>query len=196
MAALTAVMLLVAGCASGPRNTGSSGYRMDPSSDSPTEMGVQSPRSQDLVEATDKMAMDIASRLDITDPDNPPIIFVGRIENRTTQPQRDWNVFLQRLRSVLNSSGARHGLQFVRERQFIEQARTEEYGGKDPYSTAAAYESRADYMLTCTVRDLPSGGSNYFLMSFQLVQLRDAVSGPDVGAGAIVWENFYEVKFH
>ena len=58
-----------------------------------------------------------------------------------------------------------------------------------------AYESRADYVLTCEVYDLPRGGTNYYLLNYQLVQLRDAVTGPDVGSGAIVWENSYEVKF-
>ena len=29
----------------------------------------------------------------------------------------------------------------------------------------------------------------------RLVQLRKARSGPDVGSGAIVWENMYEVKY-
>lgn len=189
------LLVLAAGCGP-PRNTGQSGYRIDPSSDSPAELGVRSLRSQDLTESTDQMAQDIASRLDITNPDNPPIIFVGEIENRTSQPEKNWQVFLQRLRSSLNASGAREGLEFVRERRFIEGARQEEYAGRDPEARAQDYKSRADYLLTATVSDLPSGETDYFLISFQMVQLRDAVSGPDVGPGAIVWENFYEVKFH
>ena len=50
-------------------------------------------------------------------------------------------------------------------------------------------------MLTCEIYDLPSGGTNYYLFDYQLVQLREAETGPDVGRGAIVWENSYEVKF-
>ncbi len=191
----SALLALAAGCGP-PQNVGQSGYRIDPSSDSPAELGVRSLRSQDLTESTDQMAQDIASRLDITNPDNPPVIVVGNIENKTSQPQQNWQVFLQRLRSSLNASGAREGLEFVRERRFIEDARQEEYAGRDPEARARDYASRADYLLTATVSDLPSGGTNYFLVSFQMVQLRDAASGPDVGSGAIVWENFYEVKFH
>ncbi len=192
---LTAALLLAA-CQSTPVNRGHSGYRMNPSSDSPSEYGNPNLRSKDLTTATDLMAQDIASRLDITNIDSPPRIFVGRIENKTRNPNHNYQVFLQRLRSQLNSSGARHGLEFVRERAFIEQQRDREYGGKDFDSTSLAYESRADYVLTCEIYDLPSGGTNYFLLSYQLVQLRDAATGPDVGAGAIVWENMYEVKFH
>lgn len=179
-----------------PQNRGTSGYRMDPTSDSPSELGVMAPRSSDLINATDQMARDIARRLDINNRNSPPRIFVGEIENRTSAPNADYQVFLVRLRSQLNASGAREGLEFVRESAYIQQQRTREYGGKDPASTAMAYQSRADYVLTCEIYDLPRGGTNYFLLSYQLVQLRDAATGPDVGAGAIVWENSYEVKFN
>lgn len=194
-AALAAGMLLAAGCATSPENRGESGYRMDPTHDSASEYGSQAPRSQDLVTATDKMAQDIASRLDVANRASPPRIFVGRIENNTMMRAQNYQVFLARLRAQLNASGARNGLEFVRERQFVESQRDREYGGKDEASTAAAYESRADYVLTCEIYDLPSGGTNYYLFDYQLVQLRDAATGPDVGAGAIVWENSYEVKF-
>src|SRR5690606_29582792 len=124
--------------------------------------GVMRPRSADLIAATDQMAQDIAQRLDITNRESPPRIFVGLIENKSSQRNQNYQVFLARPRSQLNASGARHGLEFVRERAFVEDQRSREYGGKDAASTAAAYQSRADYVLTCEVYDLPSGGANYF----------------------------------
>jgi hypothetical protein len=178
-----------------PDNRGTSGRRMDPSSDADSERGSRTLRSQDLVAATDKMAQDIAQRLDVSNRQSPPKIFVGEIENKTSMPHQNLQVFLTRLRAQLNSLGTRNGLEFIRERKFIETQRDREYGGKEPASSAEAYKSRADYVLTCEVRDLPSGGTNYYLLDYQLVQLRDASSGPDIGAGAIVWENSYEVKF-
>jgi hypothetical protein len=168
---------------------------MDPTRDAPSEVGSLNLRSQDLITATDKMAQDIATHLDVVNRTSPPKIFVGEIENKTSAPHQNLQVFLTRLRAQLNTSGAKSGLEFIRERKFIEGQREREYGTKDPESTAAAYKSRADYVLTCEVRDLPSAGTNYYLLDYQLVQLRDASSGPDVGAGAIVWENSYEVKF-
>ena len=194
--AMIASALTLTACQSGPpANRGTSGTRMDPTSDSSTELGSLGLRSADLVTATDRMAQDLAQRLDITSRQSPPKIFVGQIENKTTDRHFNYQVFLARLRAQLNSSGARHGLEFIRERQFVETQRTREYGDKDPQATASAYESRADYVLTCEIYDLPSGGTNYYLLDYQLVQLRDASSGPDVGSGAIVWENSYEVKF-
>ncbi len=193
-AAAVAMAMAMAGC-NQPKNQGTSGYRMDPARDANAELRTRSPRSQDLTTATNRMAQDIAKRLDVNDPASPPRIYLGEIENRSELGNQDYQIFLVRLRSVLQSSGARHGLEFVRERAYVEDQRAREYGGKDEESTAAAYESRADYVLTCEVYDMPSGGTNYFLFDYQLVQLREAATGPDVGAGAIVWENMYEVKY-
>lgn len=193
--ALLACAFVLAACDSPPKNRGTTGGRIDPSRDAPSEVGSLDLRSQDLVAATDKMAQDIATRLDVVNLKSPPKIFVGEIENKTSSPHQNLQVFLVRLRSQLNSSSARHGLEFIRERQFVEKERDREYGEKDPDSTASSYKSRADYVLTCEVGDLPSGATNYYLLSYQLVQLRNASSGPDKGVGDIIWENSYEVKF-
>ena len=196
--AATALLLALglAGCESAPENRGQSGRRVDPARDAPSELGSTTPRSEDVVVASDRMAMDIAQRLDINDRENPPRIVVGQIENRSSIPYQDYQIFLVRLRGLLQQAGTRHGLEFIREAAYIEQQREREFGDKDPTKTAEAYRSRAEYVLTCEIYDLPSGGTNYYLFSYQLVQIVDqAQSGPDVGAGAIVWENTYEVKY-
>ncbi len=189
--ALTLAIVSLAACNSPPRNRGTSGYRIDPSSDAPSELGSRDLRSPDLITATDIMAQDIAARLDVTNRQSPPRIVVGQIENRTSMPQQNYQVFLVRLRAELMSSSARHGLEFVREKSFVQIERAREHGD----ASAEQYTSAADFVLTCEVYDLPSGQSNYFLLAYQLVQLREAASGPNVGPGAIVWENKYEVKY-
>ncbi len=174
-----------------PPNRGNSGYRMDPSRDAASEVHTGTLRSTDLVTATDRMAQDIASRLDVTNRDSPPRIVVGRLENRTSMPHQNYQVFLTRLRAQLMSSGSSNGLEFIRDRRFIEQQQEREYGE----GASDGYRSRADYVLTCEMWDMASGGTWYYLLDYQLVQLRDAETGPNLGAGAIVWENKYEVKF-
>lgn len=195
--ALTAAFFcagLLGACNSPPKNRGESGYRMDPTHDSPAEMGSLDLRSADLVNATDAMARDIAQRLDIVNMQSKPRIVVGKIENRTRMPQQNYQVFIARLRTQLQASGTREGLEFIAERARMEGARNTEYGA-DSQDSAASYASRADYMLTCEVYDLPSGATNYYLLDYQLIQLREAATGPNVGTGTIVWENAYEVKF-
>lgn len=183
---LVAVITLV-GCAQNPpQNYGQSGRRIDPSHDAPGEIGLSQLKSADLVTATDRMARDIASRTDLVDPANPPVVVLGSIENHTTQPERNLQVFLARLRAQLNSSLQGQGIEFVANRDRVERARELEYGGKDPSKAASGYMSKAQYTLTCEIRDLPSGPTNYFLLDYQLIRFSD---------GSIVWENYYEVKF-
>jgi hypothetical protein len=189
------LVVALAGCQNTPKNQGSAGGRIDPTSDAKSEEGSTDLRSADLVNSTDRMAADIAQRLDINNRASPPVIVAGPMENATSRAEQNYQIFLERLRAQLLSAGTRHGLVFVRERAFVEQARDTEFGGKDPNATAEAYRSSADYLLTGKVSDLPSGDTNYYLVSFQLVQLRGARSGPDIGSGAIVWENMYEVKY-
>lgn len=186
---------IAAGCNTPPQNMGSPGGRIDPTRDADAEIGSPTPRSQDLTAATERMAQDLATRLDVVNRESPPRIVVGKIENNSGLRAADFQVFLVRLRAMLNQSGARHGLEFVREADYVEQQRAREYGGKDPDATPERYRSRADFVLTCEVYDLPSDGADYYLFSYQLVQLREAATGPDVGAGTIIWENMYEVKF-
>jgi hypothetical protein len=193
--ALAAALVLSACQSAPPANRGTSGTRMDPTRDHASELGSTNLRSTDLVNATDQMAQAIAARLDVVNAKSPPRIFVGKIENKTSGRNQNYQIFLARLRAQLNESGSRTGLEFVREREFIETQREREYGNKQPDSTAGAYKSRADYVLTCEIYDLPSGSTNYYLLDYQLVQLRDAATGPDTGSGAMIWEGHYEVKF-
>src|SRR5262245_42146046 len=115
MLCAVALLSLTACHTAPPANKGTTGGRIDPSPDAPSESGSTALRSKDLVSATDQMAADIASRLDVTNAKSPPKIFVGQIENKTSGHNQNYQVFLARLRAQLNSSGARHGLEFVRE---------------------------------------------------------------------------------
>lgn len=174
-----------------PPNRGSSGGRMDPSRDAASEIGSDNLRSQDLVVATDQMARSIAARPDINNPQSPPRIFVGPIENKTSQPHQNLQVFLARLQSQLGQSGVRHGIEFIVPSQRVRDARALEYGAYE----AQAYQSNADYMLACEVYDLPHLGTNYYFLDYQLIQLRETNTGPNQGAGSVVWFGSYEVKF-
>lgn len=196
--AFLAAALAVGGCASDnpPSNRGTTGGRMDPSRDASSEVGSLDLRSADLVAATDRMAMDLASREDINDPGDAPIFFAGPVINETSQPQQNYQIFVSRLRAVLNASASRHGLDIRQDREFMERMRQLEFGTPRDPESGQPYASPNEYVLTAIIHDLPSRGTNYYLIEYQLVQLADfAQSGPNRGAAAIIWSNFYEVKF-
>lgn len=193
----TIVSSALIGCASqSPPNRGSTGGRMDPSRDASSEMGSLELRSRELVAATDKMAMQIAQRPDIANANNPPIFFIGPVINETSRPHQNFQIFANRLRAVLLSSGQRNKLDIRQDRQFMERMRGLEYGTTRDPDSGERYASENDYVLICIVQDLALRGTNYYMLEYQMVQLKNfAKSGPNVGPAAIVWSGFYEVKF-
>jgi hypothetical protein len=201
LSAILAAASILAACASDrpPDNRGRTGGRMDPSRDAASEVGSLDLRSADLVAATDRMAMDLASRSDINNPRNPPVFFIGPVINETSQPQQNYQIFVNRLRALLNAAASdreRHGLDIRQDAEFMERMRQHEYGTTRDPDTGEQYASPNEYVLTAIIHDLPSRGTNYYLIEYQLVQLKDfAESGPNRGPAAIIWSNFYEVKF-
>jgi len=116
--------------------------------------------------------------------------------NETSQPHQNYEIFVARLRAILNASSARHGLDIRQDTQFMERMRQLEYGTTRDPESGKPYASPNEYVLTAIIHDLPSRATNYYLIEFQLVQLEDyAESGPNRGAAAIIWSNFHEVKF-
>ena len=193
-----AIVSLTACAYQSPPNRGTTGGRMDPSRDAFPERGTTDLRSADLLEATDRMAADLASDPTIMNAANPPTIFIGPVINDTSQPHQNYQIFANRLRAILGTRAIRerHGLDIRQDRRFMEYMRDYEYGNQPSGDSAASYESPNEYVLTCVVQDLPTRGTNYYLLEYQLVQLKDfARSGPNLGPAAIVWSNFYEAKF-
>ncbi len=146
----------------------------------PSERGLA---SRDLVTATDEMVESIANHPEFINAPYRVQIVMDRVVNRTTMPARDFDIYLARIRAHLNESGARYNLGFVLPKAEIEDLRRKE--GLDPVGSSD-FASKADYVLRGVFYDAPSGGTNTYLLTFQVVDLHDA---------QITWEGSYEVKF-
>ncbi|MCA9292660.1 MAG: hypothetical protein KDA20_02470 [Phycisphaerales bacterium] len=136
--------------------------------------------SKDLVSATDNMTQSIASMPEFRDAPYRVQIVMDQVQNRTHMPARDFDIYLARIRANLNQSGARYNIGFVENRASLEAVRAREGAPQVDYQT------KADYTLKGVFYDLPNRGSDYYLLTFQIVDLHD---------GQIVWEGSYEVKF-
>ena len=136
--------------------------------------------SKDLVAATDNMTQSIASMPEFRDAPYRVQIVMDRVQNRTTMPARDFDVYLARIRANLNQSGTRYNIGFIENRSNLEAVRAREGVPQVDYQT------KANYTLKGVFYDMPNRGSNYYLLTFQIVDLND---------GQIVWEGSYEVKF-
>jgi hypothetical protein len=137
--------------------------------------------SADLVVATDRVTGEIANLPDIraTAP-NRTIIVMDRVDNRTSDPSANFQIYLARIRAMLNESGATRNLAFVETR-----ARAEDIKRTEGISPAESARTRPRYALSGAFYDMPRGGTNYYLLTFQLVDLTNDI---------IALERSYEVK--
>lgn len=176
LTAATFAMVMI-GCS--PQNRGTPGeYRVESRTDRERGLG-----SADVTVATDQMTASIANEPRVRKVDGQPtIIVMDRIENRTSMPSQDYQLFLARIRASLNQSGARDALQFVETRYRADAIKEREGLPPGQHGTTRTVP---EYALTGAFYDLPRGGTNYYLLTFQLVDLRNEM---------VVWENSYEVK--
>jgi PBP1b-binding outer membrane lipoprotein LpoB len=192
--ALTAVLaaaMLLMGCASaGVRN---------PSGVPVTQMNADERgfvagtgiESQDLVAVTDKMARSILNVPQIAKAQGTPRIVLDPVINNTRFPINK-DLFLYRIRSMLNQRGTGKVLFLARERMAaLERERTLKQSGQvTSTSDPNVVEFKgADFFLTGKLGGLSTstaqGRSDYILYSFQLIDARTS---------DIIWEDSAEIK--
>jgi hypothetical protein len=169
------MVLLGAGCA--PKNQGvEHGKRIERrAGDSPGLLG-----SADLVAATDSAVESIANLPAVQDAPGKTVILMDQVFNRTSDPSADYQVFLARLRAMMNESGLGRDLVFVATRHTAEQIKA-----REGYPAQASARTMATYALYATVYDMPRSGSNFYYLEFKLVEL---------ATDELAWIHKYEVK--
>ncbi len=136
--------------------------------------------SADLAQATDAMVSSIAQVREIADSDGDVVIVMDTIQNRTSMPSQDYDIFLARLRALLNQSGVRQQLVFVETRN-----RAEQIKAREGYPVDQSSRNLPRYALTGVAYSMKRGASAYYLLTFQLVDLTNDI---------VTWEDRYEVK--
>lgn len=76
--------------------------------------------------------------------------------------------------------GSDQGLVFVETR-----AKADAIREREGYPAGSSHRAVPQYALTATFYDLPSGRTNYHLLTFQMVDFR---------GGLLIWEGYHEVK--
>ncbi|MBI1369585.1 MAG: hypothetical protein GC162_13135 [Planctomycetes bacterium] len=175
---VSCLALPLVGCDTTPKNEGTSrSYRIET-----RDVGAgPNLGSADLVSASEKAVVGIAGVPEIQKAgDVKTIIVMDRVENKTSDPSANFQIYLARIRAALNQSGATRNLAFVETR-----AKAEGIKQREGIPADQSGRTRPNYALTGTFYDLPRGVSNYYLLTFQLVDLTNDI---------IVWEDSYEVK--
>jgi hypothetical protein len=153
----------------------------------PGDTGLQ---AKDLVQMTDQMAPQLLQIEEIARNPNKVVIVMKGIDNQTGDPTHNMNIYVARLRSLLNQH-ARDRLAFVEQRHTTERLQAEEGGGGDVFEegsrAGAPGSSRLvpQFALKGEFYSLDRQKSHYFLCTFQLTRIRN---------GEQVWEGRYEVK--
>jgi hypothetical protein len=155
------------------------------------EKGMQ---SRDLREMTDRMAPDLLTIPEIANNPYRAVVVMKSIQNKTeNEPGRDFDIYIARLKTLLNSSKCRDRIAFTEDRATLQKIQGEELGGgQDSFEDSsrggpapADPRVKPQYALKGIFYSKHDDKTTYYLCTFQLTDLHN---------GLQVWEGSYEVR--
>ena len=181
LAGMAVFPTLLTGCSHGYNY-----YRPGVSSFQPGDTGLQ---SRDLVDMTNRLSADLLKIPEIANNPNKVIVVMGTIHNQTSTPWQNDQIYLARMRSLLNQY-ARDRMAFVLPLANVGALQQKYLGGQQNTlnpNTGQWQNSilKPQYVLNGTFYNLPNTATTYYLCTFKLVS---------IATGEIVWENKYEVR--
>lgn len=186
-----AVAIGLAGCESHHHHHDYGDERPDVSD---LDSGGRGLQSKDVVDASDKMAMDLLSDPQLNASKTQYTIVVSGVENKTSDPRANLDIFIQRLQTKLFQQG-RGRVTLIENRDKLHELQSKELeqtqapdtfgqgSGARPAPGPAGIQP--DYDLYATMMDMPDRHTDYYNCQFKLVSLRDRT---------IAWQGQYEVK--
>jgi PBP1b-binding outer membrane lipoprotein LpoB len=189
--ALAAGAVFAVGCANDkPHDYGTD--RPPPDAVTPGDTGLQ---SKDVIAASDLMAQDLLALPDLNASNTRWTIVVTNVENQTSDPRNNLNIFLERLRVKLSELG-RGRIQLIENKAKLQQLQSQELesppqqsdqygqtGGQGPGGHPAGIQP--DFGLYAKIMELPNRNTSYFYCEFTLTNLHTREQ---------VWTHGYEVK--
>ncbi len=140
------------------------------------------------------MAMDLLADPQLNASKTQYTIVVDGVENKTSDPRANLDIFIQRLQTELFQQG-RGRVQLIENRDKLHELQSKELestqspdtfnqgSGNHPAPGPAGIQP--DYSLYATMMDMPDRHTNYYNCQFKLTSLRDRT---------IAWQGQYEVK--
>jgi len=149
-------------------------------------------QSKDLVGATDTLARDLLAFRDIRRSTVQWTIVVDRVEDRTLDRQflTNYDIFLERLRSNLSELGQGQ-ITIIENKARFNQIRSRELDTpRDAFQQGApggpeGARIQPDFALYAKAYDMPNRGTIYYLLQFDLVDLKTGIQP---------WSRKFEVK--
>jgi hypothetical protein len=166
------LVLVAAGCSDRPKDVAE---MRPPIGDlDRRDRGLQ---SKDVVEASDQLAMYLLQLPDFNVGGRKTMV-VTNIENRTTNPRFNYDIFIQRLRTNLGQQG-RDRIFLVENKQRVQGLRTDEIEGTpdkfqqgDGRIPSPAESVQPEYALYGVISEMPNRGTSYYFCEFTVTNLR------------------------
>ncbi len=149
-------------------------------------------QSKDVVAATDQLAADLLAIPEVVESPVRLTMVVTDVENRTTDPRFSYDIFIERLRTNLSRMG-RGKVSLIENKAKLADLQIEELDSApgDRFGQGGrpgAYQPggiQPEFALYGRITELPNRGTSYYLMQFNVTNLRTREQ---------IWSNFYEVK--
>jgi hypothetical protein len=187
LAAITAI----AGCASDHKPEGYNRQRPDVTDINSRDRGLQ---SSEVVEASEKLATELLSLPEVTQSSRKLTVVFTNLEDLTRRRQFNYDIFLERLKTEMSYKG-RDRIAFVTNRDKFYGTRNRELdpvrGERDDFgqgdrgrsggpTAPPANRIQPDFALTGKVMDLPNRGTDYYLFTFSLTDIRSDGGGTEI----------------
>lgn len=181
LAAFTAL----AGCASDHKPEGYHRERPDVTEVNSRDRGLQ---SSEVVEASEKLATELLSLPEVNQSPRRLTVVFTNLEDLTRSRQFNYDIFLERLKTTMSYKG-RDRIAFVTNRDKYYDTRNRELdpvrGERDDFGQGdgsrrggngapPANRIQPDYALTGKVMELPNRGTDYYLFTFSLTDIRSS----------------------
>lgn len=169
VAAATLAAGMIAGC-SDDRPARYGHERPSVSDLSDDDHGLQ---SKDVVDASDQVVQYLLQLPDFNGPRRQTVVFT-KMENKTTNPMFNYDIFLQRLKANVGQYG-RDRIMLIENRDRIQRQRSEEiegtpdaFGQGDGSAATPRSSVQPEWNLYGVVSELPNQGNRYYLFEFNL----------------------------
>ena len=173
---ILASVAVLAGCSSDHKPEGYNHERPDVTEVNTRDRGLQ---SSEVVEASEKLTTELLSLPEVNRSSRRLTVVFTNLEDLTASRQFNYDIFLERLKTEMSYKG-RDRIAFVTNRDKFYNTRSKELdpvrGDREP----PANRIQPDFALTGKVMELPNRGTDYYLFTFTLSDIRSDGGGTEI----------------
>ena len=174
-----AAIAALAGCSSDHKPDEYHRMRPEVSEVSTRDRGLQ---SSEVLEASEKLAAELLALPEVNQSSRRMTVVFTNLEDLTRRRQFDYNIFLERLKTEISYKG-RDRIAIVTNRDKFYRTRSAELDaprGAERDVPPPANRIQPDFSLQGKVMDLPNRGTDYYLFTFSLADIRSDGGGTEI----------------